>query len=382
MLALVEKIRLTEQYINGQQDRINQRMAGLRGNQLGPWLTQMVQQKLAEARSKEAMLKTRFEEARDEAINLSGQMAQIELLEHDVKRLGDMNDVLLNQIASLDLKQNGQEVRVAVIEEPAVSTTPVFPKLRDVALLSVFCGFLTALGLVTLLDALDDRFRSPEEMQGRLGLPMLTMVQRLEGLAAEWTASAGDACQAHLGGQRELPHVANGLDADASRCPANRGYQRRAGRRQDDGPGEPGRVLRPGRQADVVDRRRLAAARSDGIDGHAGPFGPERSAAFGGRRRSSGATHITSSGVTGLDILPSGPRPSDPAELLGSPRFSQLLAWAETRLRRDPHRQPSHAGHHRHGDHRPVGGRRDPGGAAGQKPPPPGDARRANGSTS
>jgi Mrp family chromosome partitioning ATPase len=31
-----------------------------------------------------------------------------------------------------------------------------------------------------------------------------------------------------------------------------------------------------------------------------------------------------------LDILPSGPRPSDPGELLGSPRLSQLLAWAET----------------------------------------------------
>ena len=42
------------------------------------------------------------------------------------------------------------------------------------------------------------------------------------------------------------------------------------------------------------------------------------------------AAHPSPSGIDGLDILPSGPRPSDPAELLGSPRFSQLLAWAET----------------------------------------------------
>ena len=40
--------------------------------------------------------------------------------------------------------------------------------------------------------------------------------------------------------------------------------------------------------------------------------------------------HIQPSGAEGLDILPSGARPSDPAELLGSPRLSQLLAWAET----------------------------------------------------
>ena len=40
--------------------------------------------------------------------------------------------------------------------------------------------------------------------------------------------------------------------------------------------------------------------------------------------------HIQPSGIKGLDILPSGPRPTDPAELLSSPRLSQLLAWAET----------------------------------------------------
>ena len=42
------------------------------------------------------------------------------------------------------------------------------------------------------------------------------------------------------------------------------------------------------------------------------------------------AAHIQPSGMKGLDILPCGPRPSNPGELLGSPRFSQLLAWAET----------------------------------------------------
>ena len=54
-------------------------------------------------------------------------MAQIELLERDVKRLSNMNDVLLNQIAAIDLQQNGQEVRVAVTEEPVVMESPVSP---------------------------------------------------------------------------------------------------------------------------------------------------------------------------------------------------------------------------------------------------------------
>ena len=141
---------------------------------------QMMQQKLAEAKNKEEILCARFEETRAEAVNLSGQLAQVELLERDIKRLGDMNDVLLNQIASLDLKQNGQEVRVAVIEEPKVATAPISPRLSYVILLTLSGGFSVALGLVTILDALDDRFRSLEELQNRLGVAVLTVIQRLK----------------------------------------------------------------------------------------------------------------------------------------------------------------------------------------------------------
>jgi Mrp family chromosome partitioning ATPase len=42
------------------------------------------------------------------------------------------------------------------------------------------------------------------------------------------------------------------------------------------------------------------------------------------------AEHIRTTGIKGLDILPAGPRPSNPAELLAGPRFSQLLSWAES----------------------------------------------------
>ena len=39
---------------------------------------------------------------------------------------------------------------------------------------------------------------------------------------------------------------------------------------------------------------------------------------------------IRPSGIDKLDVLPCGPRPSDPSELLSHERFSELLGWAET----------------------------------------------------
>lgn len=40
--------------------------------------------------------------------------------------------------------------------------------------------------------------------------------------------------------------------------------------------------------------------------------------------------HVYASGRPGLAVVPSGTRPVDPTGLLASPRFAELLAWAET----------------------------------------------------
>jgi len=330
VVSLAEKIRVTEAFLQANQDRVNQRVMDLRKSQLGPWLVQIVRQKLEEARKKEQILQTKFEETRTEAINLSGQLAQIELLERDVKRLGDMNDVLLNQIASLDLKQNGQEVRVAVIEEPVVMETPASPRLRNLALLTIVGGFGIALGLVTLLDALDDRFRSVEEMQSRLGVPLLSMIQRLQ------TATDG--------GVEALPTYATPTATESE------GF----------------RTLRTALMLTHQDARQIVISSAEVGDGKStvaanlavcyaqaekktllidadlrrpgltammnmrGPHGLSEVLRSDGDIAQAAASNLRTTALRGLDIIPSGPRPTDPAELLGSPRFSQLLAWAES----------------------------------------------------
>ena len=282
------------------------------------------------ARKEEEILQARFEEARAEAVSLTGQLAQIEMLERDVKRLNDMNDVLLNQIASLDLKQNGQDVRVAVIEDPVAATTPVSPQLRVVLLLVVFGGLLASLGLVTLLDVLDDRFRSVEEMQSRLGLPLLTMVQRLEspesvGLQAlvthaTPTSTASESFRTlrtaitltHTDARQIVVTSAEPGDGKTTTLANLAVCYAQAGKRTLLIDAD---LRRPGLTA-LMDMR--------------GPQGLSEVLRSDDDIGQMAAAHVRSSGMAGLDVLPSGPRPSDPAELLSGPRLSQLLAWAET----------------------------------------------------
>ena len=113
--------------------------------------------------------------------------------------------------------------------------------------------------LVTLLDAMDDRFRSVEEMQSRLGLPLLTMIQRLQAAGEDGIQALVTHATPSSIVERGFPHAADGIDADASRCASNRGDQRRAGRRQDDQLANLAVCYAQARQTHAVDRRRPAA---------------------------------------------------------------------------------------------------------------------------
>jgi len=49
LLSLRERIAMTEQFLAGYQDRLQERIAELRKGRLGPWLLEVVRQRLEES---------------------------------------------------------------------------------------------------------------------------------------------------------------------------------------------------------------------------------------------------------------------------------------------------------------------------------------------
>ena len=79
VVALAEQVRLTEQFLNTPQERINQRLVGTRVK--ASWdhgWCKSSSRNWTKRTKKEKILNARFEETRAEAVNLSGQLAQIE----------------------------------------------------------------------------------------------------------------------------------------------------------------------------------------------------------------------------------------------------------------------------------------------------------------
>ncbi len=181
------------------------------------------------------------------------------------------------------------------------------------------------------LDALDDRFRSPDELRVQLGIPVLAMVRRMENLAATGLEAvqvyaapqevASEAFRtlrttlAFSGGQTQRIVISSAEPGDGKTTVlANLAVSyAQAGKRTlliDADMRRPGltALLELRGQQRIVRRAAFAAARG----------------------RSRAAAHPARWNCRGWKCFPAVHGRPNPAELLASERFSDLLAWAET----------------------------------------------------
>lgn len=328
---IVDRIQITKQYLAGNQARIRQRMDQLHDRQFGPKLLQMVQQRVAEAWEHESALRTNFDQARSAAVSYTGDLEHLQILEHDVKVLRDFRDVLLNKIASIDLTQDHGDIRTAVVSEPVLPRWAIWPKMSMVAVFSVVAGLGLGLGLIYVLDVLDDRFRSPEELRTQLGVPVLAIVRQMQDLHT-------------VGLQGVQVHVSpHGAESEAFRTlRTTLAFSDQETTRLVVSSAEPGdgkttvlsnlavSYAQSGKRTLMID----ADMRRPGLTtllGMKGQSGLSDVLVMSGDLLQTGVVQVQSLALEGLDFLPAGTRRPNPAELLAGPRLAELLSWAESR---------------------------------------------------
>jgi capsular exopolysaccharide synthesis family protein len=330
VVELVDRIRVTQQYLAEYRTRVGQRMNQMRDGQLGQVLQQMVRQRLKETWEHERALNSNFESARTEAVAYTGEMERLQILEHDLKFLHEFRDVLLNKIASIDLKQNHGDIRTAVISEPVLPKRAVWPKASFIVVFSVASGLGLGLGLVYVLDVLDDRWRSPEELRSQLGVPLLAVIRKmreLPGVGLETIPVHVAPHSAETEAFRTLRTTLAFSSHDATRIVVT------SAEPQDGKTTVLSNLavacVHTGKRILVID----ADMRQPGFSTRMGIKGQ------GGLSDVLVATaplheivgqYVASTGLPGFDVLPAGPRRPNPSELLSSPRMADLLAWAET----------------------------------------------------
>lgn len=87
---------------------------------------------------------------------------------------------LTNAQTGEQLEQDRQAEQFDVIEQPTIPETPTEPNRPRIMLMAVFAGLASGLGLVVVLEMLDKRLHSPQDLERRLQLHPIATIPYLE----------------------------------------------------------------------------------------------------------------------------------------------------------------------------------------------------------
>jgi capsular exopolysaccharide synthesis family protein len=262
-------------------------------------------------------------EQKEEVLQLNTTAAQYALLLAELRSLEQFYDVIYNRIKEVSLTEEAAPLTVRTVESAVPSYTPVHPNKPLTLLYALLVGALAGTGLAFLRDWLDQRLRSADEIKQVLGLTVLGVVPHIAGA----TDPKRRGTFLHLEPMSDV--------AEAYRTIRTAIYF-----------GQPGGVAKtllitspaPGDgKTTLASNLAIAMAQAGNkillldadfrkptqhkifdIDKRVG-----LSSVLAGEAQLKQVIHSTQ--VQGLDVLPCGPIPANPSEILNSQTFADLL---------------------------------------------------------
>lgn len=330
IVELQQTLANQERFLQEYQQRVAERLELARNSYLGATLTNLVRERLYAVQSHERQLFEEYRAAEREAIALNDRMAELQILENNLQRLRNLHDTLLDRIANIDLKQNHADVRVALLSRPTALPHAVAPKKLLVLLLSTMVGLTCGAAIIYLRDLIDDRFRSPEEIKNQLGIPLLAMVRELTGETASQTDYV---MYVHAYPTSALSEAFRTLRTTLAFAADDMNRLAITSAEPGDGKTTISANLaavyaQAGKRTVLIDADLRRPGLTKLFDMRKLP-GLTDILRLDAEVASLCSKLIQRSVCPSLDVLPCGPKPANPSELLSSARFAEVLAWAE-----------------------------------------------------
>jgi capsular exopolysaccharide synthesis family protein len=281
-----------------------------------------IAQRLEMSKHKLDELKQSFDEQQKAALALNAQSAEFTKLDSDARRLERLCDVIDTRIKELNITEDGDAISASVLE-PGHTGMLVFPLASRVLFIAALLGVIVASGVAFLLSIIDKRLRTLSEVRDVVGLQVLGMVPHVEGkhsVGLRGHVVSSDSMSVVAEAYRTLrtmlffragssgaktvlvtsPTMGDGKTMTASNLAIA--------------------VAQSGNRTLLIDAdlRRPMQHKLFDIDNRRGLTN-----VIAGEISASDA--IRASDVPGLDLLTSGPIPTNPAEVLNSDTFRELL---------------------------------------------------------
>ncbi len=127
--------------------------------------------KVAEAREKS--LKAALEKQKRESLDLNQKAIQYTVLSREAESAKQMYDLLIKRFKETSLTEDMRTGNIRIIDRAEVPKTPVRPRKMFNILLAVLLGLVAGTGLAFFFEYLDNTIKLPEDIQKYLRVPYL-----------------------------------------------------------------------------------------------------------------------------------------------------------------------------------------------------------------
>ncbi|MCH8192541.1 MAG: polysaccharide biosynthesis tyrosine autokinase, partial [Planctomycetes bacterium] len=283
-----------------------------------------LEQQYLTALEKENQLGQRFEEQRTQTLQLSRQVSQYTILRSEWEQSKKICDALDDRIRELNVTEDAGVLNITILEVAHPADKPSEPQAARTMAMALVLGLMAGGGLALLRDMLDHRIRSTDEVADLLGAPLLGTMPAMNKKASRHDRGQEAATDAMSPTAEAVRTIRTAIFFSVPQD------QARTILITSPMPGEG--------KSTVVSNLAIAMAQSGQrvliLDGDFRK--PTQHIVFDVNRENGVAAllagmkplaeTVTQTQTKGLYLMPSGPEVPNPAEMLGSQTFKDLLA--------------------------------------------------------
>jgi capsular exopolysaccharide synthesis family protein len=175
------KIVTLETAIKQQKEKSEKDLAGYR-NRSAQVILDNLRTKYVQAKQQEDKIRASFNEQYNQAQGQSQSAINIRLLEQNIETNKGFLKNLIEQQSGNDITAKGSDNNISVTEIAIPPDRPVSPSRLTTVLAALFLSTLFGAGLALFLEYLDDTVRSTEEVESLLQLPALAAIPTIDSM--------------------------------------------------------------------------------------------------------------------------------------------------------------------------------------------------------
>ena len=259
--------------------------------------------------------------------------AQEAMLVANVEMAQNIYEQLQTEYHKSRITENSEAGYVRPIDEAQWPRIPIAPRRRTIVLTFALLGVLLGVGAAVGMERLDDTIKSADEIRDRFGLGLLGTIPSIRALGGGRKHADGSRLVTHLDPRSPVAEAYRSLRTNLAFSRAHAPPKTIVFTSPGPSDGKSTTVAnlaitfaQQGQRTLIIDAD-LRRAVLDNLFNV--PRAPGLTDVLVGRQTLPDATHP--SGIDNLDVLGSGPFPSNPSELLGSTAMRDLLLEAMTK---------------------------------------------------